>query len=70
MSELKIASILDIAVMKVVAIGGRGAKKDFFDLYNIMNKSSITIDELAYKITDKFSKKIRNIGNIEILYYK
>ena len=70
MSELKIASILDIAVMKVVAIGGRGAKKDFFDLNNIMNKRSITIDELAYKITDKFSKKIRNIGNIEILYYK
>lgn len=30
------ASILDIAVMKLVAIGGRGAKKDFFDLYNII----------------------------------
>ena len=31
--DLKMASILDIAAMKVAAIGGRGAKKDFFDLY-------------------------------------
>ena len=37
MPKLKMASILDIAIMKVVAIGGRGAKKDFFDLYNIIN---------------------------------
>ena len=34
--DLKMASILDIAAMKIAAIGGRGAKKDFFDLYNIM----------------------------------
>jgi len=34
--NLRMASILDIAAMKVAAIGGRGAKKDFFDLYNIM----------------------------------
>lgn len=29
MPKLKIASILDIAIMKIVAIGGRGSKKDF-----------------------------------------
>ena len=34
--DLKMASILDIAAMKIAAIGGRGAKKDFFDLYNIL----------------------------------
>ena len=45
--KLKMASVLDIAVMKVVAIGGRGAKKDFFDLYNIIHKQNIEIDELA-----------------------
>lgn len=28
--KLKMASILDIAIMKVVAIGGRGSKKNFF----------------------------------------
>jgi predicted nucleotidyltransferase component of viral defense system len=31
--KLNIASVLDIGAMKLAAIGGRGAKKDFFDLY-------------------------------------
>ena len=44
MPKLKMASILDIAIMKIVAIGGRGAKKDFFDLYNIINKCKISIN--------------------------
>ena len=63
MPKLKLASILDIAVMKVVAIGGRGAKKDFFDLYNILNKSNITIDELAKGLLQKYGTNI-NYANI------
>ena len=63
MPKLKLASILDIAVMKVVAIGGRGAKKDFFDLYNILNKSNITIDELAKGLLQKYGNNI-NFANI------
>ena len=63
MPKLKLASILDIAVMKVVAIGGRGAKKDFFDLYNILNKSNITIDELAKGLLQKYGTNI-NFANI------
>ena len=50
------ASILDIAVMKIVAIGGRGAKKDFFDLYNIINKCKISIKELADGLIKKMWK--------------
>lgn len=46
MPKLKIASVLDIAVMKMVAIGGRGAKKDFFDLYNIIERCNISVGEL------------------------
>ena len=63
MPKLKIASTLDIAVMKVVAIGGRGAKKDFFDLYNIMNKNIITIDELAKGLIKKCGANI-NYANV------
>ena len=63
MPKLKLANILDIAVMKVVAIGGRGAKKDFFDLYNILNKSNITIDELAKGLLQKYGTNI-NYANI------
>ncbi|NJD38944.1 MAG: nucleotidyl transferase AbiEii/AbiGii toxin family protein [Geobacter sp.] len=37
---LKVASIDDIAAMKVVAISQRGDKKDFFDLYEILKNVS------------------------------
>lgn len=63
MPKLKMASVLDIAVMKVVAIGGRGAKKDFFDLYNIMSKTNITIDELAKGLLKKCGNNV-NFANI------
>ena len=63
MPKLKMASVLDIAVMKVVAIGGRGAKKNFFDLYNIINKSNITIEELAEGLIQKCGNNV-NYANI------
>lgn len=63
MPKLKLASILDIAIMKLVAIGGRGAKKDFFDLYNILTKSDIMILELASGLLQKCSESI-NYANV------
>ena len=63
MPNLKIASILDIAVMKIVAIGGRGAKKDFFDLYNILTKNNIIIDEIAKGLIQKYGNNI-NYANV------
>ena len=35
---IRIASIRDIAAMKVVAIGDRGSRKDFYDLYTILRE--------------------------------
>ena len=63
MPKLRMASILDIAIMKVVAIGGRGAKKDFFDLYNIIRKGDICIDELAKGLIQKCGTNV-NYANI------
>lgn len=61
--KLKTANILDIAIMKIVAIGGRGAKKDFFDLYNIINRCKITKEELAEGLIQKCGDKT-NYSNI------
>ena len=69
MPKLKIASVLDIAVMKMVAIGGRGAKKDFFDLYNIIQKCNITIDELVNGLMQKCGDNINYVNIIMGLSY-
>lgn len=69
MPKLKIASVLDIAVMKIVAIGGRGAKKDFFDLYNIIEKCNITIDELVEGLIQKCGDNVNYVNIIMGLSY-
>ena len=69
MPKLKIASVLDIAVMKIIAIGGRGAKKDFFDLYNIMKKTDISIDELAKGLIQKCGTNVNFVNTIMGLSY-
>lgn len=61
--NLQIASILDIAIMKIVAIGGRGAKKDFFDLYQILNKCDIELNTLAAGLLKKCGANV-NYANI------
>jgi hypothetical protein len=50
--KLHIASILDIAVMKLEAIAGRGNKKDFVDLYFILQRFNLT--ELLQKHEQKY----------------
>ena len=69
MPKLKIASVLDIAIMKVVAIGGRGAKKDFFDLYNIIKKCNITVDELVNGLVQKCGNNVNYLNIIMGLSY-
>ena len=69
MPNLKMASILDIGAMKIAAIGGRGAKKDFFDLYNIIKKCNINLDELAKGIKIKYGSNINYVNVIMGLSY-
>lgn len=40
-NDLKLANIKDIAAMKLSAITGRGTKKDYIDLFFLLNKFSI-----------------------------
>ena len=69
MPKLKMASLFDIAVMKVVAIGGRGAKKVFFDLFNILNKENITLDELTEGLIQKCGSNINYANTVMGLSY-
>ena len=69
MPNLNIASILDIAVMKLVAIGGRGAKKDFFDLYNIIEMCNIGSYELVNGLKQKCGENINYVNIIMGLSY-
>jgi predicted nucleotidyltransferase component of viral defense system len=50
---IKIASLTDIALMKIVAISQRGSKRDFFDLYAICQKS-ISLEKLLGYLPQMF----------------
>ncbi len=53
--NLKLASIQDIACMKIDAISSRGSKKDFVDLYFLLKKYSLK------EILSFFDKKYQDI---------
>ncbi|MCD7957611.1 MAG: nucleotidyl transferase AbiEii/AbiGii toxin family protein [Lachnospiraceae bacterium] len=55
--HLRMAGLEDIAVMKAVAIGSRGAKKDFFDLYHILHRMDFGIKDLVDGLFVKFGEK-------------
>ncbi len=49
---MRVASVLDIALMKLEAISGRGDKKDFVDLFFILK--SFALQELLAKHQEKY----------------
>jgi predicted nucleotidyltransferase component of viral defense system len=53
--QTKLASLLDIACMKIAAISQRGTKKDFVDLYVLLQKYTLG------NILDAFEKKYLGI---------
>ncbi|MCL6612934.1 MAG: nucleotidyl transferase AbiEii/AbiGii toxin family protein, partial [Peptococcaceae bacterium] len=53
----RIADLRDIALMKITAISGRGSKRDFIDLFFIINETM----DLAVLLR-LFEKKYRNTG--------
>lgn len=51
---LKLADPRDIAVMKMIAIGGRGSRKDFIDLYFILQGGS-SIEDILGLVRHRFT---------------
>lgn len=52
--KLRLAAVTDIACMKAVAIGNRGAKKDFCDLFYILQQTDMTIEKLVQSLNLKY----------------
>ena len=51
---LAVASVLDVACMKLVAIGQRGLRRDFVDLYCLLDASRLDVWTLWERSRDKF----------------
>ncbi|MEG1705212.1 MAG: nucleotidyl transferase AbiEii/AbiGii toxin family protein [Clostridia bacterium] len=62
---LKYASLMDIAVMKLVALSSRGAKKDYYDLCYMAKYQDINLVDAFYLLDKKFIDK--NINEIHML---
>ncbi len=62
--ETNIASIEDIAAMKINAIAGRGLKRDFFDAYCICDSMSWELDYLVELNLQKYTQRESNIPHI------
>jgi predicted nucleotidyltransferase component of viral defense system len=58
---IRLLSTADIIPMKLSAIANRGAKKDFFDIYFLLNNLSLK------EMLDLFSKKFPNINHFHLL---
>lgn len=52
---INLADLRDIALMKLTAISSRGSKKDFFDLYEIIQHQDISLKDLFCLFDKKFS---------------
>lgn len=61
---LRLADPRDIAVMKVIAIGGRGSRKDFIDLYCLL-KGGMTMPEILSLIDKRFDHIDYNAYHIQ-----
>jgi hypothetical protein len=68
--RVRIASVRDIAAMKVVAIGDRGSRKDFYDLYTILQAGGLNIQGIFGDVVTKFQLPRDNLYHyIQALTY-
>ncbi|MBI4064614.1 MAG: nucleotidyl transferase AbiEii/AbiGii toxin family protein [Elusimicrobia bacterium] len=56
--KITMANLLDIAAMKILAIGQRGAKRDFVDLYFILKKFSCS--QIGQAFSERYGKERLN----------
>lgn len=66
----KLADIRDIACMKLDAVAGRGSKKDFVDLYFLLQQYSLT--ELLRLFEKKYASASYNLAHIlkSLVYFR
>ena len=65
--NIKLASLKDIAAMKLAAITGRGSKKDFVDLFFLLNEFSF--NEIITFYEKKYSDASTYLALKSLLYF-
>jgi hypothetical protein len=67
---IKLASVEDIATMKLSAIASRGSKKDYIDLFFILKEYSL--NELLFLFEDKFKGINYSLNHIKksLIYFE
>lgn len=71
-SDFRLASLKDIAAMKMNAVAGRGLVKDYYDIYCLMNRYSLTeminLYALKYDIGNKWHliKALADIDSTDV----
>ncbi len=58
---IRLLSVKDIIPMKLSAISGRGAKKDFYDIYHLLNDFTLS------RMMEFFSQKYPNTSHFQVL---
>lgn len=69
LEDLKIASLEDILCMKISSVLDRGSRKDFYDLYFILNHLKISKKEIYLMFFKKFGNFNPLIINKGLLYF-
>lgn len=63
-NTLQIASIADLACMKLEAIGSRGLKRDFFDLYTICQIEGWTLSKVLTLTMQKYQRQAADVPHL------
>ena len=59
----RVAAVAEVALMKMIAISGRGARKDFVDLYTIL-MGGLTLGEMFDALPRKYGKGRVNVYHL------
>ena len=70
--NLRISSLEDIGCMKMDAISSRGSRRDFVDLYFILQKFGLGLDEFFKYFEEKYGKENFNIYHVlkSLVYFE
>lgn len=69
--NIKLASIEDLAAMKIDAIQSRGTKRDFIDLFTLLTQNNWNLGEAIEYFKDKFESVDYNIQHVtmSLIYF-
>lgn len=63
LDSIRLADLLDLALMKIMAISDRGAKRDFIDLYVLSDRFK-PLEELLESLPEKYGEWKYNLAHI------